>query len=45
VSEISVVKKAFVGSLERIDGFIESMKSQRDQIKAEFERRLLETND
>jgi uroporphyrinogen-III synthase len=35
---VSDVRKAFEDSLRRVDELIESMKAERDRIKAEFER-------
>ena len=40
MGEVTDVRKAFEDSLRRIDELIESMRAERDRIKAEFERRL-----
>ncbi len=40
MSEVSDVRKAFEKSLRRIDELIEGMRTERDRIKAEFERCL-----
>ena len=40
MSDVSDVRKAFEDSLRRVDELIEGMRSERDRIKTEFERRL-----
>jgi len=40
MGEVSAVRKTFEDSLRKIDELIEGMHSERDRIKAEFERRM-----
>ncbi len=40
MSDLSDIKKIFEGSLLQIDRLIEIMKTERDRLRTEFERRL-----